>query len=83
MMVGRGDTMSVCGIMNTGGNLGGLIGIPIVAYFSGMHLWYIAFLIGIGFALVSAAAWLGIDVATPVPAHTEPPAGEIRTTVTA
>jgi ACS family D-galactonate transporter-like MFS transporter len=83
MMVGRGDTMSVCGIMNTGGNLGGLIGIPIVAYFSGMHLWYIAFLIGIGFALVSAVAWLGIDVATPVPAHTEPPAGEIGNTVTA
>lgn len=80
MMVGRGDTMSVCGIMNTGGNLGGLIGIPIVAYFSGLHLWYIAFLIGIGFALVSALAWLGIDVATPVPAQSEPPAGDIGNT---
>jgi ACS family glucarate transporter-like MFS transporter len=83
MMVGRGDTMSVCGIMNTGGNLGGLIGIPIVAYFSGVHLWYIAFLIGIGFALVSALAWLGIDVVTPVPAHSQPPAGDIVNTATA
>ena len=71
MMVGRGDTMSVCGIMNTGGNLGGLIGIPIVAYVSGQHLWFLAFLIGAGFALASAAAWLGIDVAVPVPAHQE------------
>ncbi|HXA26436.1 MAG TPA: MFS transporter, partial [Acetobacteraceae bacterium] len=35
MMVGRGDTMAVCGFMNTGGNLGGIISIPIVAYFSG------------------------------------------------
>jgi len=83
MMVGRGDAMSVCGILNTGGNLGGLIGIPIVAHFSELHLWYIAFLIGIGFALVSALAWLGIDVVMPVPAHTEPPTREIGDTATA
>jgi len=62
MSVGRGDTMSVCGFMNTGGNLGGIISIPIVAYFSGRHLWFAAFWIGAGFALVSALAWLGIDV---------------------
>jgi ACS family glucarate transporter-like MFS transporter len=66
MTVGRGDTMSVCGFMNTGGNLGGIISIPIVAYFSGQHLWFTAFLIGTGFALLSALAWLGIDVAAPV-----------------
>lgn len=63
MTVGRGDTMSVCGFMNTGGNLGGIISIPIVAYLSGRHLWFAAFLIGTGFALVSAVAWLAIDVA--------------------
>jgi ACS family glucarate transporter-like MFS transporter len=63
MTVGRGDTMSVCGFMNTGGNLGGIISIPIVAYFSGRHLWFAAFLIGAGFAVVSAVAWLWIDVA--------------------
>ncbi len=64
MTVGRGDTMAVCGFMNTGGNLGGIISIPIVAYFSGRHLWFTAFLIGVGFALVSALAWLGIEVAS-------------------
>jgi ACS family glucarate transporter-like MFS transporter len=62
MTVGRGDTMAVCGFMNTGGNLGGIISIPIVAYFSGQHLWHTAFLIGVGFALLSALAWLGINV---------------------
>jgi ACS family glucarate transporter-like MFS transporter len=62
MAVGGGDTMSVCGFMNTGGNLGGIISIPIVAYFSGQHLWHSAFLIGAGFALISALAWLGIEV---------------------
>lgn len=62
MTVGRGDTMAVCGIMNTGGNLGGIIGIPIVGYFSGLHEWNMAFFIGVGFAIVSALAWLGIRV---------------------
>ena len=56
MMVGAGDTMAVCGIMNTGGNLGGIIGIPIVGYFSGLHAWNTAFFIGAGFAVVSAAS---------------------------
>jgi MFS transporter, ACS family, glucarate transporter len=66
MTVGHEDTMSVCGFMNTGGNLGGIIAIPIIAYFSGLHLWHTAFLIGAGFALVSALAWLGIEVGKPV-----------------
>jgi ACS family glucarate transporter-like MFS transporter len=62
MTVGKGDTMAVCGFMNTGGNLGGIIGIPIVAYFSGLHEWNTAFFVGVGFAVVSALAWLGIRV---------------------
>jgi len=65
MTVGRGDTMAVCGIMNTGGNLGGIIGIPIVGYFSGLHSWNTAFFIGVGFAIISALAWLGIRVDEP------------------
>ncbi len=62
MTVGRGDTMTVCGFMNTGGNLGGIISIPTVAYFSGQHLWHTAFVIGAGFAVAGAVAWLGIRV---------------------
>jgi ACS family glucarate transporter-like MFS transporter len=75
MTVGRGDSMAVCGFMNTGGNLGGIIGIPIVAYFSGLHAWHTAFLIGAGFAVVSAASWLGVRVhASPqAPANTLAP----------
>jgi ACS family glucarate transporter-like MFS transporter len=64
MSVGRGDTMAVCGFMNTGGNLGGIIGIPIVAYLSAHRLWSLAFIVGSGFALAGAVAWLGIDVPT-------------------
>ncbi len=62
MMVGGGDTMAVSGVMNTGGNLGGIIGIPIIAYLSGQHLWRLAFIIGAGFAVVSALAWLGVEL---------------------
>jgi ACS family glucarate transporter-like MFS transporter len=61
MTIGRGDSMAVSGVMNTGGNLGGIIGIPIVASLSGRHMWHAAFLIGAAFAIASAVAWLGIS----------------------
>jgi MFS transporter, ACS family, glucarate transporter len=64
MTVGRGDTMAVCGFMNTGGNLGGIIASPTVGYLSDHHQWRAAFLIGIGFAVVSALCWLGVSVAS-------------------
>ncbi|HEY2683324.1 MAG TPA: MFS transporter [Steroidobacteraceae bacterium] len=62
MSIGRSDAMAVGGAMNTGGNLGGIIGIPIVAYLSAEHLWRTAFLIGLACALASALAWLAVDV---------------------
>jgi MFS transporter, ACS family, glucarate transporter len=65
MTVGRGETMAVSGVMNTGGNLGGIIGIPIIGYLSGEHLWRAAFAIGAAFAVASAVAWLGIEVEQP------------------
>jgi len=75
MTVGRGDTMAVSGVMNTGGNLGGIIGIPIIAYLSGEHLWRAAFVIGAGFAVASAVAWLGISVDEPAAAQANHAAG--------
>jgi sugar phosphate permease len=61
MFVARADTMSATGVLNTGGNAGGLIGIPIVAYLSGQGHWTAAFVIGALSALLGAIAWLGID----------------------
>jgi len=69
MTVGRGDTMAVSGVMNTGGNLGGIIGIPIVGYLSGEHLWHAAFVLGAVFSCLCAAAWFWIEVEQPVDAH--------------
>jgi ACS family glucarate transporter-like MFS transporter len=62
MFVARADTMSAGGVLNTGGNAGGLISIPIVAWLSGHGQWTTAFVIGAIFSIVGAVAWLGIDV---------------------
>jgi MFS transporter, ACS family, glucarate transporter len=61
MHVGRSDAMAASGLMNTGGNAGGLIATPIVAYLSGHHAWTEAFLIGTAFAVTSGALWLLVD----------------------
>jgi ACS family glucarate transporter-like MFS transporter len=61
MHVARGDTMSATGLLNTGGNIGGLVATPIVAYLSGHHAWTSAFVVGSAFAFASAALWLLVD----------------------
>jgi MFS transporter, ACS family, glucarate transporter len=61
MFVARSDTMPATGILNTGGNIGGLIGIPIVGYLSASGHWTTAFVVGSVCALAAALMWLGID----------------------
>lgn len=72
MHVGRADTMAAGGLLNTGGNAGGLIATPIVAYLSGRQRWTEAFLIGTGFAVVSAALWLLVDPSRKAPSGADP-----------
>jgi sugar phosphate permease len=67
MYVARSDSMTATGVLNTGGNLGGLVGIPIVAYLSGRGAWTAAFVIGTAFAAVSALAWMGVDTTRSIP----------------
>jgi sugar phosphate permease len=66
MRIAQADTMAATGILNTGGNAGGLIGIPIVAYLSGQGHWQTTFLIGFACALVAALAWLWVDADEPL-----------------
>ena len=63
--IAQADTMAATGVMNTGGNLGGIIGVPIVAYLSGHHAWNAAFIIGFIMAILAAAAWLAVDLSRP------------------
>jgi MFS transporter, ACS family, glucarate transporter len=61
MYVAREDTMAATGALNTGGNVGGLIGIPIVGYLSGHGMWTTAFVLGAVFATVSGLLWFWVD----------------------
>jgi ACS family glucarate transporter-like MFS transporter len=72
MVVARGDCMSACGVLNTGGNVGGLIGIPLVAYLSGGGHWTAAFALGAVFALLGTLLWFGIDAGRPIDFSNEP-----------
>ncbi|MBS0394184.1 MAG: MFS transporter [Proteobacteria bacterium] len=60
--VTRERASAATGILNMGGNLGGIIGTPIVARLADAHNWPGALATGVGFALTSAALWLLIDV---------------------
>jgi ACS family glucarate transporter-like MFS transporter len=75
MTIGGGDTMTLSGIVNTGGNLGGIIGLPIIALLSGRHSWGAAFMVGSLSAIASAALWLGVDASRSVAPET---GGSIR-----
>jgi ACS family glucarate transporter-like MFS transporter len=58
MRVAHADTGAATGVLNTGGNAGGIICQPIVAWLSGQGSWNAAFVTGTVFALVAAGLWL-------------------------
>jgi MFS transporter, ACS family, glucarate transporter len=55
------DSGAATGVLNTGGNVGGIVCQPIVAALSGAGLWSGAFVSASVFALAAAAAWLLVD----------------------
>jgi MFS transporter, ACS family, glucarate transporter len=65
MQVARADTAAATGVLNTGGNGGGIIAQPIVGLLSGLGAWNGAFITGTVFALVAAGLWLLIDASRP------------------
>jgi ACS family glucarate transporter-like MFS transporter len=74
MNAGGGETMASTGILNTGGNVGGLVTAPIVGFLSGQHHWNATFFIGAAFAAVSAATWLFVDGAPAAAGQAREPA---------
>lgn len=61
MRVARADTAAAAGLLNTGGNVGGMITQPLVGALAAVGAWDAAFITGTGLALVAAACWLMID----------------------
>ena len=64
--VAREHTMAAWGVVGTGGNLGGVIGTPLVAVLSAHHAWTAAFLTGTASAIISGVLWLWIDGGRPL-----------------
>jgi MFS transporter, ACS family, glucarate transporter len=61
MNVARADVAAAWGVMNTGGNAGGIIAQPLVGFLTNGGAWGGAFITGTVFALVAAGLWLWID----------------------
>lgn len=55
------DTMAATAVLNTGGNLGGLIGTPIIAALSAGKNWAMVFSTGAVTSIVAALLWIWID----------------------
>ena len=61
MRISGSDSMIATGILNTAGNVGGIIGTPIVAAFSAQHGWTGAFLTGSACAILAMLLWFFVD----------------------
>jgi MFS transporter, ACS family, glucarate transporter len=61
MRIAGSDSMLATGILNTGGNVGGIIGTPVVAMLTAQHSWDAAFLTGAACAIAAALLWFGVD----------------------
>jgi MFS transporter, ACS family, glucarate transporter len=58
MRIGGTRTMAVTGVLNTGGNLGGVLVTPIIGYLTQRHAWSACFAIGILCVVAAATLWL-------------------------
>jgi nitrate/nitrite transporter NarK len=58
MRVARADTGAATGVLNTGGNIGGIVCQPMVAALVAGGDWTSAWLIGAAFAALAAVLWL-------------------------
>jgi ACS family glucarate transporter-like MFS transporter len=61
------DAMAATAVLNTGGNLGGVVATPIIAALSARGGWTTVFATGAALAIVAALLWLRIDPNAPAP----------------
>ena len=61
MRLAPADTMAATALLNTGGNLGGVVATPIIAALSATQGWGVVFATGAATALGAALLWLTID----------------------
>jgi MFS family permease len=61
MRLAPNDTMAATAVLNTGGNLGGVVATPIIAALSAGQSWTVVFATGAVTSVAAAALWLTID----------------------
>jgi hypothetical protein len=61
MRLAPSDSMAATAALNTGGNLGGVIGTAIVAALSAEGRWDLVFTTGVATSIVAALLWLTIN----------------------
>ena len=54
--------MNATAVLNTGGNLGGVVATPIIAALSAGHRWHSVFATGAVLSVAAAILWIWIDV---------------------
>jgi ACS family glucarate transporter-like MFS transporter len=62
MRLAPADSMAATAVLNTGGNLGGVVATPAIAALSANHQWQAIFALGAATSVGAAALWLWVDV---------------------
>jgi dipeptide/tripeptide permease len=70
MRLAPSDTMAATAVLNTGGNLGGVVATPIIAALSAHYGWSAVFATAAVLALAASALWLTIDASPPPSRYT-------------
>ena len=65
MRLAPADSMAATAVLNTGGNLGGVVATPAIAALSAHHQWQAIFALGAAASFGAAALWIWVDVARP------------------
>lgn len=65
MRLAPADSMAATAVLNTGGNLGGVVATPAIAALSASHQWHAIFALGAIASFAAAVLWFWIDVARP------------------
>jgi MFS family permease len=65
MRLAGADSMAATAVLNTGGNLGGVVATPAIAALSAVHEWRVVFALGALTSVAAAALWFWVDIAQP------------------
>ncbi len=63
------EVMASTAVLNTGGNLGGVVATPTIAWLSAGHHWTTVFVLGASLSVLAAVLWFFIDI-DPIEQHT-------------